>query len=83
MTSNPFVQHGRFFKGNLHTHSTQSDGQLPPQEVCRRYREAGPDGRCARHAQAGRCGYDHRQKSRPDGRRRPWPPGSAPAGSAC
>jgi predicted metal-dependent phosphoesterase TrpH len=46
MTSSPFVQHGRFFKGNLHTHSTQSDGQLPPQEVCRRYREAGYDFIC-------------------------------------
>ena len=46
MTSNPFVQPGRFFKGNLHTHSTQSDGQLPPQEVCRRYREAGYDFIC-------------------------------------
>ena len=46
MTSNPFIQHGRFFKGNLHTHSTQSDGQLPPQEVCRRYREAGYDFIC-------------------------------------
>jgi predicted metal-dependent phosphoesterase TrpH len=46
MTINPFGQPGRFFKGNLHTHSTQSDGQLPPHEVCRRYREAGYDFIC-------------------------------------
>ena len=37
---------GRFHKGNLHTHSTLSDGRLEPQEVCRRYREAGYDFIC-------------------------------------
>lgn len=37
---------GRFFKGNLHTHSTLSDGTLEPGEVCRRYREAGYDFIC-------------------------------------
>jgi hypothetical protein len=41
-----FSQPGRFFKGNLHTHSTLSDGELPPAEVCRRYREAGYDFIC-------------------------------------
>lgn len=46
MTSNPFAQPGRFHKGNLHTHSTVSDGQLPPGEVCRRYRERGYDFIC-------------------------------------
>lgn len=46
MNSHPFAQPGTFFKGNLHTHSTQSDGQLPPEEVCRRYREAGYDFIC-------------------------------------
>lgn len=46
MTSNPFAQPGRFHKGNLHTHSTVSDGQLPPEEVCRRYRERGYDFIC-------------------------------------
>jgi predicted metal-dependent phosphoesterase TrpH len=39
----PFGQPGRFWKGNLHTHSTASDGRLPPEEVCARYREAGYD----------------------------------------
>ncbi len=34
---------GRFWKGNLHTHSTRSDGAQSPEDVCRRYREAGYD----------------------------------------
>lgn len=46
MQSNPFAQPGRFFKGNLHTHSTTSDGVLAAEEVCRRYREAGYDFIC-------------------------------------
>ncbi|MCB1333983.1 MAG: CehA/McbA family metallohydrolase [Roseivivax sp.] len=32
-----------FFRGNLHTHSTLSDGVLEPEEVCRRYRAEGYD----------------------------------------
>ena len=46
MLSNPFDQPGRFYKGNLHTHSNTSDGQLPAEEVCRRYRERGYDFIC-------------------------------------
>ena len=38
-----FTAPGRFFRGNLHTHSTLSDGRLAPQEVCRRYRAQGYD----------------------------------------
>src|SRR4028119_425813 len=34
---------GRFWRGNLHTHSTLSDGVLSPEEVCRRYRDEGYD----------------------------------------
>ena len=34
---------GRFWRGNLHTHSTLSDGVLEPAEVCRRYRAQGYD----------------------------------------
>lgn len=34
---------GRFFRGNLHCHSTASDGALSPQELVRTYREAGYD----------------------------------------
>lgn len=38
-----FSNPGRFFKGNIHTHSNLSDGVLPPEEVCRRYKEMGYD----------------------------------------
>lgn len=38
-----FTAAGTFFRGNLHTHSTLSDGRLPPDEVCRRYRAQGYD----------------------------------------
>jgi hypothetical protein len=38
-----FTAPGRFFKGNIHTHSNRSDGALDPSEVCRRYRESGYD----------------------------------------
>lgn len=34
---------GRFRRGNLHAHSTLSDGVLAPEEVCRRYRDEGYD----------------------------------------
>lgn len=43
MTTNPFDLPGRFWRGNLHTHSTNSDGVLAPQEVCRRYQAEGYD----------------------------------------
>lgn len=38
-----FTAAGKFHRGNLHTHSTRSDGRLDPQEVCRRYRAEGYD----------------------------------------
>ena len=38
-----FTAPGRFYRGNLHTHSTRSDGVLAPEEVCRRYRAEGYD----------------------------------------
>ncbi|MEM8979659.1 MAG: CehA/McbA family metallohydrolase [Pseudomonadota bacterium] len=38
-----FAAPGRFWRGNLHTHSNRSDGVLDPQEVCKRYREEGYD----------------------------------------
>lgn len=38
-----FTAPGRFWKGNLHTHSNRSDGVLSPEEVCRRYRDEGYD----------------------------------------
>ena len=39
----PFAAEGRFFKGNLHTHSTASDAVRDPEQVCALYREAGYD----------------------------------------
>ena len=41
--ANPFAVEGRWFKGNLHTHSTNSDGALSPRELIRRYRDSGYD----------------------------------------
>lgn len=38
-----FKAPGKFWRGNLHTHSTLSDGVLDPAEVCRRYRAEGYD----------------------------------------
>ena len=38
-----FEKAGRFYKGNIHTHSTVSDGHLPVEDVCRVYSEAGYD----------------------------------------
>ena len=38
-----FAAPGRFFKGNLHTHSTRSDGARDPEVVCALYRDAGYD----------------------------------------
>ncbi|MBN9887654.1 PHP domain-containing protein [Salipiger abyssi] len=43
MALSAFTAPGRFWRGNLHTHSDRSDGVLPPQEVCRRYRAEGYD----------------------------------------
>lgn len=39
----PFAKPGRFWRGNLHTHSTRSDGLRSPEEVCRFYEAAGYD----------------------------------------
>ena len=38
-----FTAKGRFWRGNLHTHSTRSDGVQSPEEVCRRYKAEGYD----------------------------------------
>ncbi|MFH0966047.1 MAG: CehA/McbA family metallohydrolase [Planctomycetota bacterium] len=50
IVTNPFAAEGRWFKGNLHTHTTEStirlghvDGMLTPREMVSRYREAGYD----------------------------------------
>jgi hypothetical protein len=39
----PFQQPGRFYRGNLHTHSTRSDGRQPVEAVIATYRERGYD----------------------------------------
>jgi hypothetical protein len=46
MQHQAFAKPGRFFRGNLHTHSTASDGALEAGEVCLRYAEAGYDFIC-------------------------------------
>ncbi len=39
----PFGQPGRFYHGNLHGHSTNSDGDWTPAEYCRQYQRNGYD----------------------------------------
>ena len=41
--TDPFRRPGDFFKGNLHLHTTNSDGELTPQQAVDHYREAGYD----------------------------------------
>ena len=43
MSLDAFQSAGRFYRGNLHTHSTLSDGARAPEAVCAHYREAGYD----------------------------------------
>jgi len=46
MILSPFDKPGHFWRGNMHCHSTRSDGALPPEEVARRYRAQGYDFYC-------------------------------------
>ena len=43
MSIPPFSTPGRFWRGNLHTHSTLSDGALAPEQVIEAYKDAGYD----------------------------------------
>ncbi len=43
MLNLPFSQPGHWYRGNLHTHSTRSDGHTTPAEVCAFYRTRGYD----------------------------------------
>lgn len=52
-----FSAPGQFWRGNLHTHSTLSDGALAPEEVCRRYAQAGYDFMCLSDHLVGQYGY--------------------------
>lgn len=39
--NNPFEEGGNWYKGNLHTHTTNSDGSLPPEDTVKQYKDAG------------------------------------------
>ncbi len=52
-----FPASGQFYRGNLHTHSTLSDGALEPAEVCRRYRDEGYDFVALTEHLVGQFGY--------------------------
>ncbi|TKA94634.1 PHP domain-containing protein [Cereibacter changlensis] len=56
-TLSAFTAPGRFWRGNLHTHSTRSDGVLDPEEICRRYRAEGYDFLALTDHFIGRYGY--------------------------
>ncbi len=43
MTNLPFDRPGHFYRGNLHMHSTVSDGALSVVDACAKYRDAGYD----------------------------------------
>lgn len=43
---NPFSEKGNWYKGNLHLHTTNSDGQFSLEEICRLYKKAGYDFLC-------------------------------------
>ena len=43
MRISPFSTPGRFWRGNLHTHSTLSDGALKPEDVVEAYKRTGYD----------------------------------------
>jgi hypothetical protein len=43
MRISPFSAPGRFWRGNIHTHSTLSDGALKPEDVVDAYKRAGYD----------------------------------------
>ncbi|SMH44419.1 PHP domain-containing protein [Maritimibacter sp. HL-12] len=57
MQLSAFSAPGRFWRGNLHTHSTLSDGCLAPEEVCRRYAAEGYDFISLTDHFIGRYGY--------------------------
>ncbi|MEM6933964.1 MAG: CehA/McbA family metallohydrolase [Pseudomonadota bacterium] len=52
-----FQNPGRFWRGNLHTHCTRSDGLLSAEEVCRRYADTGYDFLCITDHFVGRYNY--------------------------
>ena len=57
MRAAAFNAPGQFYRGNLHTHSTLSDGALEPGEVCRRYAAEGYDFLCLSDHYVGMYNY--------------------------
>ena len=57
MGTHAFEAPGKFWRGNIHTHSTLSDGRLEPAEVCRLYRETGYDFLCLSDHFVARYGF--------------------------
>ena len=57
METDAFSAPGRFYRGNIHTHSTRSDGRLEPAEVCRTYRDSGYDFLCLSDHFLGKYGF--------------------------
>ncbi len=43
LITNPFAEPGKWYKGNLHAHTTNSDGAMTPEETVAFYRDAGYD----------------------------------------
>jgi histidinol phosphatase-like PHP family hydrolase len=43
MSLEAFSKPGHFYRGNIHTHSTKSDGRLSPEDVCSFYRQRNYD----------------------------------------
>ena len=56
-TLDAFAAKGSFWRGNLHTHSTLSDGLLTPGDVCERYTAEGYDFICLSDHMVGRFDY--------------------------
>ena len=44
--ANPFEADGQWYRGNLHSHTTESDGRLSPGDVVEFYRSRGYDFLC-------------------------------------
>ena len=42
----PFNEAGQWLRGSLHCHSTNSDGEVPPEQVAARYKAEGYDFIC-------------------------------------
>ncbi|MEE2775027.1 MAG: phosphotransferase [Pseudomonadota bacterium] len=57
MRPNLFSEEGFFYRGNLHSHSTRSDGMLEPEQLCDAYKKNGYDFICLSDHLVGIYGY--------------------------